>query len=315
MTRCVTMGGMRDRLKIISGTCMLMIFAAGASLPRLAGAQGGSRSSEPLAAKLHAQRTLASDLEIGGNLPGIPAGTTWYMTRGELLALPNVSFMASGDSNFAGATMVKGVRLAELAKDLGAPAGDLVVAICSDKYRAHYTRDYMTRHEPVLVLEIKGKPPSGWPKDSGGHDADMGPYMISHAKFAPSFKILSQTEEAQIPWGVVRLDFRSEKAVLGAIAPSGLAAKDPEVQAGYKIAELNCFRCHNSGDEGGQKAGVPWDVLSSIAASSPDFFTEYVRDPESKNPETQMAASPQYDGKTMHALIAYFRTFSGAQKP
>jgi cytochrome c2 len=196
-----------------------------------------------------------------------------------------------------------------------APAGDVVLAICSDKYRAHYTHEYMARHEPVLVMEISGKPPSGWPKDSGGHGADMGPYMISHAKFAASFKVLSHTEEPQIPWGVVRLDFRSEKAVFGAIALRGPHANDPEVRAGYKIAELNCFRCHESGDEGGEKSGMPWDAISTIAKISPDFFTEYVRDPKSKNAGTQMAASPQYDGTTMHALIAYFRTFSQEGQP
>jgi mono/diheme cytochrome c family protein len=294
---------------------MLVIFAAAAGMPRLAGAQDGSRSTAPLAAKLHAQRTLASDLEIGGNLPGLSAGTTRYLTREDLLALQDVNFTVTDDSNFGAATKVKGVQLAELARDLGAPAGDMVVAICSDKYHAHYTHVYMARHEPVLVLEINGKPPSGWPKDSGGHGADMGPYMISHAKFAASFKILSQVEQPQNPWGVVRLDFRSEQAVFDAIAPRGPDAKDAEVQAGYRIAEVNCFRCHNSGAEGGEKAGVPWDVLATIATTSPDFFTEYVRDPKSKNPETQMAASPQYDGKTMHALIAYFRTFSPAEKP
>jgi hypothetical protein len=309
MARCVTMGRMRGPLKIFLAACVLMIFAAGVCVPQLAVAQGASGSPAPLAAKLHAQRTSTGDLEIGGNLPGIPAGATRYLTRQDLLALPNVSFTVTDDSNFAVATKVKGVQLAELAKELGVPAGDVVVAICSDKYRAHYTREYMARHEPVLVLEINGKPPSGWPKDSGGHGADMGPYMISHAKFAPSFKILSQTEEPQIPWGVVRLDFRSEYAVFGGISPHVLDAKNGAVQVGYKIAALNCFRCHNNGDEGGEKSGVPWDVLSSIAASSPDFFTQYVRDPKSKNPETQMEASPQYGENTMHALIAYFQAF------
>ncbi len=39
-------------------------------------------------------------------------------------------------------------------------------------------------HHPVLVLEVNGKPPAGWPKDSVEHKFDMGPYMISNPKFA-----------------------------------------------------------------------------------------------------------------------------------
>jgi len=43
--------------------------------------------------------------------------------------------------------------------------------------------------------------------------------MISHPAFAPSFKVLSHTDEPQIPWGVVRIEFPDEKSVFGAIAP------------------------------------------------------------------------------------------------
>ena len=44
------------------------------------------------------------------------------------------------------------------------------------------------------------------------------------------------------------------------------------MQAGYKIAQQNCFRCHNSGAEGGQKSGVTWTVLSALATNSPEIF-------------------------------------------
>jgi cytochrome c2 len=55
---------------------------------------------------------------------------------------------------------------------------------------------------------------------------------------------------------------------------------------------------------------VTWTVLGAMATNSPEFFTEYVRDPKAKNPKTQMAASPEYDDATMRALITYFRTFA-----
>jgi mono/diheme cytochrome c family protein len=188
----------------------------------------------------------------------------------------------------------------------------MVVAICDDQYRAHYPRAYIAAHHPLLVLNINGKPPDGWPKDSEGHGMDMGPFLISHPAFTPTFGILSHADEAQIPWGVVRLEFRNEKAVLGAIAPHGPHAADSPVQAGFLIAQQNCFHCHNMGQEGGTKSGRPWMVLGAWAAAAPDYFAAYVRNPRSKNPRGQMPGMSQYDDKTIAALQAYFQTFASS---
>ncbi len=293
---------------------VVMICAAAILAPETAGAQEGSTRGAALAAKLHVQRESATDLEVGGDLAGLPAGTTRYITRDDLLALPQVSYATTDDGNFTGPAKLSGVLLEDLLRDLSAaPQSAMVIAICHDRYRTNYPGDYLEHHNPVLVLEVNGEPPSGWPKDAGGYGFDMGPYMISHAKFTPAFKILSHVDEAQIPWGVVRLEFREEQTVFGAIAPRGPHANEPAVQDGYKIAEQNCFRCHNSGAEGGQKSGVPWTVLTALAAGSPQFFAEYVRRPEAKNPKTQMERNPEYDDETMSVLIAYFRTFLNSQ--
>ncbi|HXA78636.1 MAG TPA: c-type cytochrome [Candidatus Acidoferrales bacterium] len=298
------------RIGYLSVTAAAILTAA--SLAAATAAQGdlGSRAGPPLIARMHAQRAAATDLEIGGNLAGLFAGTTRYLTRDDLLALPQVTYTVTDDSNFTRPTKVSGVPLEDLLRDLSAaPQSALVVAICDDKYHASYPRDYMAAHHPLLVLEVNGKPPSDWPKDSAGHGFDLGPYMISHEKFTPAFKILAHPDEAQIPWGVVRLEFRDERAVFGAIAPRGPNAKRPAVQAGYKIARQNCFRCHNNGADGGQKSGVTWAVLSAFATSSPDFFKAYVRNPKSKRSEAQMPGNPEYDDGTMRVLTAYFRTF------
>jgi mono/diheme cytochrome c family protein len=260
---------------------------------------------------LHATRELPSDLELGGELPGLPPKTTRFVTRQDLLALPQVSYTVTDDPSFKGLgpTRISGVSLEELAKQFAAANADMVVAICDDKYRANYTQDYRTAHRPLLVLKINGKGPAEWPKSEG---SDMGPYLISHPKFTPRFKVFAHVEEMQIPWGVVRIDFRSEKQVFGAIAPRGPHAKDAQVQDGYRIARENCFRCHDAGDKGGRKAGVTWMVISTIAAGAPDFFMAYVRNPKSKSPQAQMPANPEYDGATLHALAAYFKTFAAA---
>ncbi len=276
----------------------------------LLSAADSARSSLPL----NATRTLPSDLEVGGELTGLPSGATRYVTLDSLLALPLVTYQVGDDPNFSGPTKISGIPLEDLARALGAnPSADLVVAICDDKYRAAYSRAYLKAHHPLLVLLVNGEPPSRWPKDPETHRYEMGPYMISHPKFTPTFKILSHSDEPQIPWGLVQLEFRNEKAVFGAIAPRGPHAADPSVQAGYKIAQQNCFRCHNSGDKGGQKAGRPWLVLAAFASAAPEYFSAYVRDPKSTNAIAQMPANPVYDDATIRALRDYFATFLPAE--
>lgn len=281
-----------------------------------ANAQAKSAAHPDSAAALHDHRLSPSDLELGGDLTGLPSGTTRYVTYDTLLTLPQVTYTIKDDSNFTGPTEVSGVPLEKLGRLLGAsPASDLVVAICDDKYRTNYPAGYLTAHHPLLVLKINGQPPERWPKDAEGHGLDMGPYMISHPSFTPSFKILAHEDEPQIPWGVVRLEFRNEKTVFGAIAPPGKTASNPAVQNGYRIAQQNCFRCHNQSSEGGQKAGRPWLVLSAWASGSPDYFSAYVRNPQSKNPHAQMPGNPGYDDATLLALTAYFRTFTSRENP
>jgi mono/diheme cytochrome c family protein len=264
--------------------------------------------------KLRSTRLSPLDLEIGGDLAGLPAGTIRYITHDDLLALPQTTFTVAEDPNFAGPTQVSGVPLEDLFRALGAnPDSDLLVAACGDQYRANYPQSYIAAHHPLLVLSVNGKPPSDWPKDAEGHGSDMGPYMVSHSKFTPSFTILAHHDEPQIPWGVVRLEFRKAQTVFGAIAPHGPRAAEPQVKDGYRIAQQNCFRCHNMGDEGGHKAGRPWLVLSATA--SPEYFAAYVRNPQASNPRAQMPGNPGYDDATVRAVIAYFQTFSSQEKP
>jgi mono/diheme cytochrome c family protein len=266
--------------------------------------------------QLNAARHAASDLEVGGDLAGLPAGSTRYVALDALLALPLKSYTVTDDASFAGATKISGVPLEQLAGLLGAvPGADMLVAICDDKYRANYPPGYVAAHHPLLVLRVNGHPPSGWPKDPETHRYEMGPYMISHPKFTPSFRVLGNAEQAQRPWGVVRLEFRNEKVVLGAIAPRGAQARDRLIQAGYRIAEQNCFRCHNAGQQGGQKAGRPWLVLAAWASAAPDFFADYVRNPKNRNARAEMPANPEYDAATISALRDYFASFVSPEKP
>jgi len=262
-------------------------------------------------------RSAATDLEISGDLQGLPSGSTRYLSRQDLLALPQVTYTVTDDSNFAGPTEISGVLLEDLISALaGQPERDMAVAVCSDQYHAHYPRAYLSEHHPILVLRINGKPPEHWPKDAEGQNLDMGPYLISHAQFKPAFKLLSHDDQAQIPWGVLRLEFRNEKALLASIAPPTRYSDDQSVQIGYRIAQQNCLRCHNAGPNGGLQAHHPWLVLSAWATASPEHFARYVRFPQAENPNARMHPNPSYDDATLQALTSYFRSFlQSPEKP
>ena len=293
----------------LSAAALLLGFTAGAV--RLHASRQPAADDAAQHVILHPSRSSPLDLEVGGELAGVENHETRYISREDLLALPQVKFTVNNDANFAAPVEIRGVTLEELAKHLGeSPQSGLVVAICDDLYRANYSRAYIAAHHPVLVLEINGQPPEGWPKDHETHGFSMGPFMITHAHFTPRFKILSHPDEPQIPWGVVRLEFRNEEKAFATIAPRGPSANAPDVQAGYRIAQQNCFRCHNMDGEGGQKAGHPWLVLSAWATADPDYFRGYIHNPRSKDSHSQMPAFPEYDDATLNALRAYFSSFT-----
>ena len=263
----------------------------------------------------HQERASPLDLEVSGALTGFPPGTKRYLRREELLALPQVSFAVSDDPNFAVPVQVRGVELKLLAGRLAADGESaLVVAICDDWYRAHYSPAYISAHGPVLALEINEQPPSGWPKSKDGSGLSMGPYLITHPHFTPSLKVLAQQEEAQNPWGVVRLEFRNETTALSAIAPRGAAATDPAVQAGYQIARQNCWRCHGPEDEEPLKGKLTWAGIALFASQAPKNFAAYVRNPQAQARDAQMPGNPGYDDATLQALVSYFKTFAAPVK-
>ncbi len=265
---------------------------------------------------MHERRSSTFDLEVGGDLAGLPAGSVRFLSRDDLKLLPQVSYTITDDANFSGTIEIRGVELEEMAREFaGGGEKAMVVAVCSDLYRAHYPRVYVREHRPVLVLEINGEPPAGWPKSKDGTGSAMGPYLISHPHFAPSYKILGNEEEAQIPWGVVRMEFRNEKAVFEEIAPRGAHASETEVQAGYRIARQNCLRCHGPTSYGRLKGQIAWPGIANFAEASPRDFGAYVRNPRNVVERAQMPGNPGFDDATVEALIVYFRAFLEQGKP
>jgi mono/diheme cytochrome c family protein len=258
---------------------------------------------------LQTSRHSSSDLEIGGSLQGVPKGEIRFVSYKELLSLPQETYTVTDDTNFGRTVQISGVSLDTLPERLKGQRGTrMVIAVCDDKYAAHYPASYVSAHHPLLVLKVNGKEPAHWPLGVDG--VPMGPYMVSHPSFTPSFHVLSHEDEAQVPWGVVRIDLRSEQEVYAPIEPQGVAAKNPLVQQGYAIARQNCFRCHSRFGEGGQKSRVLWSDVAQKAVTNPKHFDAYVRYPKQINPQSQMAASPQYDDATLRALRRYFSSFA-----
>jgi mono/diheme cytochrome c family protein len=258
---------------------------------------------------LHRTRQSPTDLELGGSLAGVPRGETRFVTFADLSHLPLETYTVTDDRGLGKSVRITGLPLEKLPALLGAARGaTMVTALCSDAYAAHYPASYFHDHHPILVMRIDGKGPGQWPKLSEGDS--MGPYLVSHPSFKPAFKILSHADEAQVPWGVVRVDFEPEQQVYAPIEPFGPHAHDPLVQQGYIMARQNCFRCHARNGEGGLKSNRPWDVVARRSATDPDYFNAYVRNPQRENPAARMEGTPKYDDATLRALRAYFQPFA-----
>ncbi len=273
--------------------------------PGIAMAQQENRAA-PLKVALHDKRMSTTDLELSGDLPGSSAYAGRFMAYDELLKLPQVTFTVTDDVNFQGRAKIQGVYLDELLRILNIPEKNtLIAAICDDGYEGHYSVDYRAVHHPILVLTLNGKPlPIESRKADGG---SYGPYLISHPSFKSRYQTLAHPEEAQIPNGVLELRFLSEDQVFRAIHPRADFAADAPQMQGYVIAKENCFRCHNAGEYGGRKAGISWSLLARIASKKPDYFSAYIKDPQSESPYAQMPSFPDYDDATLAALTAYFQ--------
>jgi mono/diheme cytochrome c family protein len=245
---------------------------------------------------------------VGGELAGLPPGSTRYVHYEDLLRMPEETYTVSDDSNLPGRTEIGGVALGELVRFFGRKLDDpLIVAICYDQYRTNYPVDYLAAHPPLQVLRINGLLRDHWPPSQNG--GPLGPYLISHPFFKPAFKILSHEDEPQIPFKVTRIEFRRESEVFGAIRAGAEWRENESAQQGYVIARQDCFRCHNMGAQGGTMAGRSWLKLAERANEDGKRLRQTIRNPESVTPGARMPPHTEYDDATLDALAAYFKTF------
>src|ERR1700682_3929854 len=67
---------------------------------------------------LRVARQSPYDLEVGGELAGLPPGATRFITREDLLTLPQVTYTVTDDYNFTGLTKIRGGPLEDLPRFL-----------------------------------------------------------------------------------------------------------------------------------------------------------------------------------------------------
>ena len=267
-------------------------------------------ATPPLHLALHTTRTSESDLQISGLIRDLPSGSSAYVRFEDLLALPQTSAVISDDPRYHARPLhVTGVSLEVLAQSLDArPESDLIDALCTDRYRSYFPREYTALHQPILVLRIEGQSLAAWARQS--HQYDPSPYLVMYRTFVPAFKVLAHSDEAQLPDNVVRLNFGTQARTFDPLAPPAMLGDHSPERSGFTIAKQNCLRCHFMGSVGGTKSGRTWSALGNWAMDEPSFFQAYIHNPQKIEPRAHMEGSPQYDTATLQALTRYFRTFS-----
>jgi hypothetical protein len=250
-------------------------------------------------------------LRLAGDLNGTSSRDVSYA---KLLRLPREHFTVSDDPNFTHPAQLSGVDLDVLSRTFGARGKKiLVAAMCDDGYEAHYTAEYRAAHHPFLVLTIDGHSPDDLPRNSA--EGSYGPYLISHAHFAPQFRALSHEDQQEVPNGVIELRFFAEDQVLRALQAPGSGPSDATMKDASIIALQNCLRCHGRSGFGGTKSPFNWEQLAASASRNPRRFASYIHDPSSQKAKSTMPGNPGYDARTLHALTTYFQSFAAKVKP
>ena len=168
---------MPRRLPRLAFAGLFLILAGNASsIPSAASQAQARETADNSSLPLYPARTSPLDLEVTGDLVGLPQGSARYIQGEDLLKLPQVKYAGATDGNLTVPAEVSGVPLEELARRLNANTeSSLMIAISSDRYHAYYSHSYITSHHPILVLTINGKSSEEWPKDAEGSWSLLGP--------------------------------------------------------------------------------------------------------------------------------------------
>lgn len=258
------------------------------------------------------QRHSPSDLEVLTLDAAGATKSTVFLSRDYLATLPQTSFALKPDSNFpelpATGARITGVDLNVLIHSI-APSSALV-AVCRDGYISPFPRQALLDHHPILVYALDGLPIHQWAINHNTYDP--GPYFVTYANFVPSFHILAHEDFAQHPAEILQIKLLPPDSLFSGITPPNVAQLPPDspILDGFRIAQQNCVRCHQSGATGGTKAHDTWQQLAEIAETRPEFFAAWTHNPQAIDPHDGMPPNLKYDQATLKALTRYFQTFA-----
>jgi hypothetical protein len=260
---------------------------------------------------LFEQRSSPFDLEVSGLLAGVPAGAVRYLRYGELRAMPVTVLHLPGEFT-PGDQEATVVFLSDLWKALPVAAGaDCILASCSDKYASVFTRGFIARYRPFLVLEINGAGPDKWPPK--GLDFNPGPYVITLSQaLEPAVAEVVDVEHKK-PWGVTSLEFAGFADRFGDAYKGPWASLSARARAGRDLWINSCASCHFgpgrifSGDQSHQA----FPIVAAIARGDPALFKRYVRDPRSVISTAKMEPHPHYSDAQLDSIIAFVTAEQG----
>jgi mono/diheme cytochrome c family protein len=258
------------------------------------------------------QRHSPSDLEVLTLDSAGVTRSTVFLSRGYLASLPQISSVLTPDSNFPelppSGARITGVDLNTLIHSFDPSAA--VVAVCRDGYVAPFPQQALQDHHPILVYAIDGISPHQWAIKH--HAYDPGPYFVTYTNFVPSFHILRHEDFPQHPAEILQIKLLPPTSLFSGITPPNAAQLPPDspILDGFRIAQQNCVRCHQSGATGGTKAHGTWQHLAEVAKIRPEFFADWVHNPQALDPHDGMPPNLKYDQATLKALTRYFQTFA-----
>ena len=248
-----------------------------------------------------ADRSSPQDLELRGELAGVPAGEKRFVRWSELRSLPTTTLTLNRAFGL-NAPQVTVLFLADLWAALPhSSTADTLLATCQDGYASVYSREFIAAYRPFLVLEINGVGPAGWPLPG------LGPYVISiAAEVVPAAAQLLDGAHKR-PWGTVALEFANFAERFGDAYRGKWDGISARAIAGRDLWINSCASCHRGPGStfGGSKSDRPFEVLVALAIANADYFRQYVRDPKSKVAGATMEPHPHYTDEQLNALIAF----------
>ncbi len=182
---------------------------------------------------------------------------------------------------------------------------DCLFATCSDRYASFFTRAFIARYRPFLVVAIDGAGPDRWPlPEMTGNPA---PWAIGvSSRLVPAAGAYPDIEHKK-PWSVVKIEFgRFDKRFAGAYS-GRWASISARAKRGRVIWENSCDSCHLGPGRifSGNQARQPFAILAAVAKGDPGLFRRYVRDPKSVIATARMEPHPRYSDIQLADLIAF----------